>query len=125
MREELYWKVRKLSIWSLFCDYFMYFDTMPYLADRLFVRRDVRVWFDMDLEKPGSPYLAVMCRVRKRDVPKFLEALEDLKRSMMLCGHPDYVREVSAMMDEMEKKKGEAYGDTTDAAEKTEQEKTA
>ena len=125
MREELYWKVRKLSIWSLFCDYFMYFDTMPYLADRLFVRRDVRVWFDMDLEKPGSPYLAVMCRVRKRDVPKFLEALEDLKRSMMLCGHPDYVREVSAMMDEMEKKKGDLHDDESDAAEKTEQEKTA
>ena len=125
MREKLYWKIKKLSIWSLFCDYFMYFDTMPYLADRLFVRRGVRVRFDLDLEKPGSPYLAVMCHVRKKDVPGFLEALEDLKRSMMLCGHPDYVREVSAMMDEMEKKKGEAYGDTTDAAEKTEQEKTA
>lgn len=125
MREKLYWKIRKTTIWSLFCDYFMYFDTMPYLADRLFVRHGVRVWFDLDLEKPGAPYVAVICHVRKKDVPKFLEALEDLKRSMMLCGHPNYVREVSATMDEMEKRKGEAYGDETDAAGQTEQTKTA
>ena len=26
MREKLYWKIRKCSIWSLFCDYFMFFD---------------------------------------------------------------------------------------------------
>ena len=125
MREKLYWNIRIRTVWSLFCDYFMFFDTTPYLADRLFIRRGVKVWFDLDLEKPGSPYLAVICHVRKKDVPEFLEALEDLKRSMMLCGHPGYVREVGEMMDEMEKRKGDAYGDKTDAAEKTEQEKTA
>ncbi|MBQ2061936.1 MAG: hypothetical protein II458_04600 [Oscillospiraceae bacterium] len=75
MIEKLYWKVRRFSIWSLFC-------------------------------------------VRKKDVPKLLEALEDLKRSMMLCGHPDYVREISAIMDEMEKTKGETYGNEIDAAQK-------
>lgn len=126
MREKLYWTIRKLSVWSLFCEYFVYFDTMPYLADRLFIRHKVSVWFDRDMEKPGSPYLIIFCHVRKKDVPKFLEVLEDLKKSMMLCGHPDYVRDVSAIMDEMEKgKKGVGHGDEIDAAQKTEQKQTA
>lgn len=125
MRKKLYWKIRKFSIRSLFFDYYMFFDTMPYLADRLFIRHEVKVWFDMDMEKPGSPYLVIFCHVRKKDTPKFLEALEDLKKSMLLCGHPYYEREVSAIMDEMEKVKGESHGERNDAAQETEQKQTA
>lgn len=85
MREKLYWTIEKFSFRY---DYFMFFDTTPYLADQLFIRHQVRVWFDSEYAKEGSPYLAIFCHVRKKDVPKFLAALEDLKKSMMLCGHP-------------------------------------
>lgn len=85
----------------------------------------VRVWFDREYAKDGSPYLAIFCRVRKKDVPKFLAALEDLKNSMMLCGHPHYIEEISSFMDEMEKMKGALHGDENDAAQETEQKRTA
>ena len=43
MREKLYLTISKFSIRSLFYDYFMFFDTTPYLADQLFIRHEVRV----------------------------------------------------------------------------------
>ena len=98
LREKLYLTISKFSIRSLFYDYFMFFDTTPYLAHQLFIRHEVRVWFDSEYAKEGSPYLAIFCHVRKKDVPKFLAALEDLKKSMMLCGHPNYEAEISRFM---------------------------
>ena len=112
MREKLYFTISKFSIRSLFYDYFMFFDTTPYLADQLFIRHEVRVWFDSEYAKEGSPYLAIFCHVRKKDVPKFLAALEDLKKSMMLCGHPNYEAEISRFMDNVEKMKGVVLDNT-------------
>ncbi len=96
MCQPLYWPIRKFSLRYA---YFLFFDTTPYLADPLFIRHRVRVWFEREYAKKDSPYLAVLCHVRKKDVPQFLDALEDLKKSMLLCGHPDYEREVRALMD--------------------------
>lgn len=103
----------------------MFFDTTPYLADQLFIRHQVRVWFDSEYAKEGSPYLAIFCHVRKKDVPKFLAALEDLKKSMMLCGHPNYEAEISRFMDTVEKMKGVVPDNENDAAQKAEQKRTA
>ena len=122
MREKLYWTIEKFSFRY---DYFMFFDTTPYLADQLFIRHQVRVWFDSEYAKEGSPYLAIFCHVRKKDVPKFLAAFEDLKKSMMLCGHPDYEGEISSFMDNIEKMKGVVLDNENDAAQKAEQERTA
>ena len=124
-REKLYLTFSKFSIRSLFYDYFMFFDTTPYLADQLFIRHEVRVWFDSEYAKEGSPYLAIFCHVRKKDVPKFLAALEDLKKSMMLCGHPNYEAEISRFMDNVEKMKGVVLDNENDAAQKAEQKRTA
>lgn len=125
MREKLYLTISKFSIRSLFYDYFMFFDTTPYLADQLFIRHEVRVWFDSEYAKEGSPYLAIFCHVRKKDVPKFLAALEDLKKSMMLCGHPNYEAEISRFMDNVEKMKGVVLDNENDAGQKAEQKRTA
>lgn len=125
LREKLYLTISKFSIRSLFYDYFMFFDTTPYLADQLFIRHEVRVWFDSEYAKEGSPYLAIFCHVRKKDVPKFLAALEDLKKSMMLCGHPNYEAEISRFMDNVEKMKGVVLDNENDAAQKAEQKRTA
>lgn len=122
MREKLYWTIEKFSFRY---DYFMFFDTTPYLADQLFIRHQVRVWFDSEYAKEGSPYLAIFCHVRKKDVPKFLAALEDLKKSMMLCGHPNYEAEISSFMDNVEKMKGVVLDNENDAAQKAEQKRTA
>ena len=122
MREKLYWTIDKFSLRYA---YFTFFDTTPYLADQLFIRHQVRVWFDKEFAKEGSPYIAIFCHVRKRDVPMFLAALEDLKKSMMLCGHPEYQAEISKFMDEVEKRKGGVDYGESDADQKAEQEQTA
>ena len=122
MREKLYWTIEKFSFRY---DYFMFFDTTPYLADQLFIRHQVRVWFDSEYAKEGSPYLAIFCHVRKKDVPKFLAALEDLKKSMMLFGHPNYEPEIRIFMDTVEKMKGVVPDNENDAAQKAEQKRTA
>ena len=113
MRERLYWSLRKLSLQYA---YFLFFDTTPHLADQLFIRHKVRVWFESEYAKEGSPYLAILCRGRKRDAPGFLAALEKLKKKMPLCGHPDYMSEVSAFMDSWEKEEGTADQSEADTA---------
>ena len=40
--------------------------------------------------KDGSAYCIVFCKVLKRDVARFEEALERLKDKMLLLGHKDY-----------------------------------
>lgn len=40
--------------------------------------------------KDGSSYCIVFCKVLKRDVARFEEALERLKDKMLLLGHKDY-----------------------------------
>lgn len=112
MREQLYWTIQKASPRYA---YFLFFDTAPYLADRLFIRHQVRVWFDREFARKDSPYTAIFCHVRKKDVPQFLESLEDLKKSMVLCGHPDYVSEISSLMDSMEQMKGSVSQNEPDA----------
>ena len=79
MREKLYWTIERFSLRYA---YFLFFDTTLHLADQLFTRHKVRVWFESEYTKEGSPYRAILCRVRKRDVPEFLAALEELKKTM-------------------------------------------
>ena len=79
----------------------------------------------IEVRLPKEIYLAIFCHVRKKDVPKFLAALEDLKKSMMLCGHPNYEAEISRFMDNVEKMKGVVLDNENDAAQKAEQKRTA
>ena len=63
-------------------DYFLFFDTPEHLADQLFIKQMVRVWFDQEYAKEGSPFLAILCHVKKKDSAKFLAALDALKNKI-------------------------------------------
>ena len=115
MRDNLYLPLKKFSLRYA---YFMFFDVKPYFADQLFIRRKVRVWFDGEYVKADYPYTMVLCHVRKKDVPAFLEALEDLKRSMIICGYNDYEAEASAFLDNLERLKEEELHGKNDPAGK-------
>lgn len=104
MREKLYWTIEKFS---LRFDYFMFFDVESYLADQLFIKHKVRVWFGDEYKRVGSPFLAIFCKVKKKDVPAFLEALEELKKSMLICGYLDYEQSIDEFMTKIEKTKEE------------------
>lgn len=115
MRNELYLRIKKPSLRYA---YFLYFDIEPYLADQLFIRRKIRVWFDSHFAKQGAPYLGILCHVRKKNVPAFLATLEDLKKSMLICGRVDYAEYVSAFLEELERAKEESLNDKNGSAGK-------
>lgn len=75
---------------SLRYQYFCFIDTNEYLADRLFINHKVRVHFQNEAYRPDIDYVFIFCKVKKRDVSEFLEALEELKNKMILLGHSDY-----------------------------------
>ena len=118
VREKLYLTIEKFSLRYA---YFVFFDATPYLADSLFIRHKVRVWFEKEYTKEGSPYIAIFCHVRKRDIPEFLAALEDLKKSMLLCGYIDYEAEIGSLLDKVEMMKEVKGHGKTDPDFKTEQ----
>ena len=118
MHKDLYLKLEKFSLRYA---YFLFFDTKEYLADSLFIRHQVRVWFEREYEKDGTPLLAICCHVKKKDVPAFLSALEDLKDKMILCGYPEYEQDVRAMLDSLESAKGAKQSNETNSAQKAEQ----
>ena len=122
MNKEMYLKIRKPS---LRYDYFLFFDTPEYLADQLFIKRMVRVWFNQEYAKEGSPFLAIFCRVKKKDSAKFLAALDALKNKMILCGYPEYEAEVQKMIRHLEEAKGDAQTNENDTSRETEQAGTA
>ena len=122
MNKEMYLKIRKPS---LRYDYFLFFDTPEYLADQLFIKQKVRVWFKQEYAKEGSPFLAIFCRVKKKDSAKFLAALDALKNKMILCGYPEYEAEVQKMIRHLEEAKGDAQTNENDTSRETEQAGTA
>lgn len=69
----------------------MYVDATEYLADRIFTKQEIKVDFGKEYAKEGCKYLCIFCKVRKKDEDKFLEALEKLKSTMLLCGYEDYI----------------------------------
>lgn len=84
-----YWTIRKFS---LLYSYYAIIDTTDYLADQLFVKNEVRVWFGQEYICPGGPYCVIFCKCRKRDTGAFESAMNELPRKMLLRGHTDYIQ---------------------------------
>ena len=80
-----------LHRFSLLNTYFAFLDTEDYLADGLFIKHRVRVYFGDEFVKPDSPYCAIFCHVRKWDEKRFHAAMSELPNKMLLCGHVDYL----------------------------------
>lgn len=83
-----FWKMRDFS---LFANSYFYVDHNSYLADSLFAQRKIVMKFKGEMVKKDSPYCIIFCKVLKRDVQKFEDALEKLKAKMLLLGYTDYV----------------------------------
>lgn len=83
-----FWKIKRFSLYFF---YYAFIDTEEYMADQLFIRERVRVWFGHEYVKPGSPYYAIFCKCRKKDAAAFERAMEALPSKMLLFGHRDYI----------------------------------
>ena len=122
MQEELYLKIRKPSARYT---YYLFFDTTPYLADQIFIRHEIRVRFGKEFAKEGSPYRGILCSVRKKDAPVFESCMEELKRNMLICGHPDYEQDIRELLNGFDHLKGTVSNNEDDASGKTKQKETA
>ena len=103
MRDQLFLPIEKFS---LFHRYYLFFDTEGRLAIPLFNRHHVRITAARQFRRESFSFVAVLCRVPKKDATRFDLAMEDLKKSMLITGHRTYQEEVSVMIDEMEAMKG-------------------
>lgn len=94
-----YWKMSNVSIFTV---PYAYVDHSSYLADSLLVQRKVRIKYEKEMVKENSSYCIIFCKVWKRDVQKFEEALEELKDKMLLLGYRTYseeCKEIAGMID--------------------------
>lgn len=77
---------QQLKQFSHFHTHFAFLDTEDYLADGLFIKHQVRVYFGDEFVSPGTPYRIIFCHVRKRDEKRFHAAMRELPNKMLLCG---------------------------------------
>ena len=59
-----FWTLKRFSLRYSF---YAIIDTEDYLADQLFIREQVRVWFGHELSNPDSPYRVIFCKCKKKD----------------------------------------------------------
>jgi len=109
-----YWRMSGFSIFSV---PYAYVDHSSYLADQLFVQNKVTMKFKGEMAKEDSPYCIIFCKVLKKDVERFEEALGKLKDKMLLFGYVDYPNvcdEIAKIIDKGTKarKKDEAICDS-------------
>ena len=82
---------QRLDRFSLFNVHFAFLDTEDYLADGLFIKHQVRVYFGDEFVNPDTPYHIIFCHVRKWDEERFRAAMSELSNKMLLCGNVDYL----------------------------------
>ena len=71
--------------------YYAYLDSVPYKADKLFVRAKLEVHFMEEYGwKDDGGYRIVFCWVRKGSEEKFERCMSQLSRVSMLRGYEDY-----------------------------------
>lgn len=88
--EKVAW-YQMLNRFSLFNTHFAFLDTENYLADGLFIKHQVRVYFGDEFVKPDFAYRIIFCHVRRWDKKRFHVAMRELPNKMLLCGNADYL----------------------------------
>ena len=83
----------------LFC---FFLDTQENLAESVLRKHGVRTKFIHLLTREDTDYVLIEMKVRKDDRQKFIDAMEDLRTKMLICGHPDYETRAGELIREIE-----------------------
>ena len=75
---------------SLLYEQYAYIDVPDYFADPIMDKHGVKVKYLDEYVDVVTGYVVVCCRVRKWQPSRFLAALAELPKKMLLCGYPDY-----------------------------------
>ena len=80
----------------------VYLDTEEHHGIGPLYQHRVRLKYSHEMTRPDEKYCLVFLRVLKKDLEKFIAAMEDLKNKMLICGHTDYETHGGELMDELE-----------------------
>lgn len=75
---------------GLFKSNYAFFDVPDYYADNLFVQHKIKVDFLKEFQNGENSYIAIFCRVKKKDAKEFEAVMEELEKKMIICGYTDY-----------------------------------
>ena len=75
---------------SPFSTQFLYFDVPEYKADQIFVEHGITPRFYEEWAMDGTPFVFIRCRVSRKDKHKFIAAMAELTKKMLLTGFETY-----------------------------------
>ena len=104
MEGENYLRIKRFS---LFYRYYMFIDTKEHLADRMFIQRGIRVYFQKEYMKDNCDYVIMFCKVSKRREDQFIRILSEIQGKALLMGNRDYIefcRKLKQSMTELKEK---------------------
>lgn len=87
-------ELKKVRCWaqlmrpSLVYNFYLYFDSVSHLADRLIP--GIRIQ-KQEYAHPEYKYHMIVCQVTKSDSKHIITALDQLPEKMLLCGYTDYI----------------------------------
>ncbi len=83
--------------------HFLFFDDEKYSSRSLLYRHQVWIRVRGAWKSSEEKYRLIVCDVRRKDVPKFTLAMEELKNKMWLIGNADYEAFCEKMMADLGK----------------------
>ena len=81
---------------------FVFVDTKELLSAKLFVDAGIKINRVKIIAKADSPFRLIFCRIRKKQVDRFLETLATLRDHALLFGYRDY-DEMCELLNQCEK----------------------
>lgn len=81
---------------------YAFLDVPEALATSVLLKHDVRAKFVHLMTREDTDYVLVQMKIHRNDRQKFLDAMEDLKTKMLICGHADYEACAGELIRELE-----------------------
>ena len=98
MRNYLLHGKSRFGMWLLYA----FLDVPQNMAASVLIKHGVRFKVERVLKREDEKYILVQVKVRRKDKQQFLDAMEDLKTKMLICGYRDYVEHSGALIRELE-----------------------
>ena len=81
---------------------YAFLDVPEALATSVLLKNNVRAKFVHLMTREDTDYVLVQMKIHRNDRQKFLDAMEDLKTKMLICGHADYEACAGELIRELE-----------------------
>lgn len=95
----------QLHCHSPFSLFYIFVDTIDHIYERVMSSSGILLKSVKEYVKDGSPFRLISCYVRKKDVPLFCAAVQEIRKRALLLGYREY-DEMCQQMQQCEKDNG-------------------